>query len=155
MKYKDLVTINQGWNSLQEYGINALTGEADTYSFRILCDLSEKGVLLLVSFLGGAVTFNDTSNWNSHVGDDPAVSTVMLPYSIYHDLCRFILFHVEKKTYVYEFESGQMTGTDESLAEDKDIRLGIKNTYVNYGKLRNSQPNEGGRNIHIATGRVT
>lgn len=153
MDYKDLVTIQQGWNNLQEYGINALTGEADSYSLRLLCDLSQKGKDLMESFLGDTVSFKDGSNWNSHVGEDQAVAAVMLPYSILGDLCRFILFHVEQKTYVYEFHSGQFSGTNEKF--DDDLLQDTKNNYVNYGKLRNSQPNEGGRNVHAFTGRVT
>lgn len=105
------------------------------------------------SFLGGTVIFTDKSNWNGYVGEDLAVAAVMLPYSIYNDLCRFILFHVEQKIYVHEFNSGQFVGTNEKW--DDDILHDIKNTYVNRGRLSNSQPNEGGRNIHTATGRST
>jgi len=153
MNYEDLVTVQQGWNNLQEYGINALTGEADAYSMRLLCDLNQDGVKLMQSFLGDTLTFNEGSNWNAQVNGINSIASVMLPYSILGDLCRFILFHVEQKIYVHEMHSGQFTGTNEKFSED--ILQDVKNTYVNYGKLRNAQANEGGRNVHAFSGRVT
>lgn len=153
-KYDDIVTIQTGWHTLQQYGINALTGEADSYSLRILCDLSLEGVQLMEGFMGNTVKLTEGTNWNGWVGNDLAVSSIMLPYSVFDDLRRYILFHIEHKVYVYHFKSGQMSGTMESVLEDID-KEDLENTYVNYGAMKGSQDNIGGRNVHAATGRVT
>lgn len=84
------------WNCLRKYGIQYLTGEADAYSMRMLCDVNEEGKQLLETFFGGNVEIKQGSNWNSTVNGKPAVGSIMLPYSIFQDLAVFCLFHVDR-----------------------------------------------------------
>ena len=63
---------------LTQFGINPLTGEACAYGLRVLCDVSQEGAALLTQFLGAA-TLALHPNWNSRVGERPAVASVLLP----------------------------------------------------------------------------
>jgi hypothetical protein len=76
---------------MPKFGINVLTGEACGLGMRLLCDLTEKGKLLIEEFFGGCLTLQAGSNWNSNVGDEPAVASVMLPHSIWLELAAFAL----------------------------------------------------------------
>ena len=53
------------WQDLEPYGIIPLTGEADSLSFRLLCDLTPIGESIVGRMLGGNVEFRQGSNWNS------------------------------------------------------------------------------------------
>lgn len=148
-------------NDLQKYGINPLTGEACAYSMRTLCDLSEKGVDLLREFLGLMVVLNPQTqfpkNWNSKVGDDPAVASFMLPNGMYGDLCKFILFHVEKMHYVYRSPDGGWYGyslSDFNLNAAAFKRLEESGEWERWVNTRSEAEAEGSRNIHQATGRT-
>ena len=75
---------------LTNFGVNPLTDEACAYGLRILCDLSTSGVNLLTQFLG-ANTLALSPNWNSRVGEQPAVASVMLPRETLGPLLIFAL----------------------------------------------------------------
>lgn len=86
-------------DQLTEYGIKWLTGESCKYSMRGLCDLSQKGRLNVCEFLGiGAPDL--PRNWNTTVGSDPAVASIMLTRTTLRELTRFLL-HKEGFTHVY------------------------------------------------------
>lgn len=77
---------------LTQFGVNPLTGEACAHNLRILCDLSTSGVTLLTQFLGvNTLTHALTPNWNSRVGERPAVASVMLPRETLRPLLVFAL----------------------------------------------------------------
>lgn len=103
---------------LVQFGINPLTGEACAYSMRILCDLSEKGCENLSAFFGlprPQVTFQP--NWNSKVGEDDAVASIMLVRSLVPDLGRFLLYR---------------DGADVVIGEPDGAMLGLSNTDENF-----------------------
>lgn len=75
---------------LINFGVNPLTGEACAYGLRILCDASQEGVALLTQFLGTA-TLALSPNWNSRVGERPAVASVLLPRETLRPLHVFAL----------------------------------------------------------------
>lgn len=60
---------------LKELGINILTGERCNIGIRLLCDLSEKGVETIQNHIGFTPS---AENWNSYVGEDKAVKSIML-----------------------------------------------------------------------------
>lgn len=73
------------WNGLAEFGINALTGEADRTGQRILCDLTQPGKEVVCDLLGLPGNIQLTSCWNSGVG------SMMLPYNLFKDLAAWCL----------------------------------------------------------------
>lgn len=142
---------------LVQFGINPLTGEACAYSMRLLCDLSEKGCENLSAFFGlprGQVLFQ--SNWNSKVGEDDAVGSIMLVRSLVPDLSRFMLY-MDGADMVIEQPDGTMLGlweTDEyferyqSYAETEQAHGEGYRIWRNFGKGTT------GRNKHAFTGRT-
>lgn len=142
-----------GWGDLKQYGINYLTGEACAYSMRLLCDLSEEGADLMRRFFG--LPHNATFNpqWNSMVGDKPAVASVLLSRGLFDDLCRFILLSCDMDI-VLKSPDGSWCGYArpneavmlmvDGVAENKSWQV-----YRNY---RVGIP--GDRNQHAFTGRT-
>lgn len=152
-----------GWNDLTQFGINALTGESCAYSMRLLCDLNEDGVDLMRQFLGLPATVGMeelysqfSSNWNSRVGDKPAIASIMLPRGVYDDLCRFIIF---LKTYDYALKDngGGWSGYTAVWLTQHRITA-VKMEELHEGRLyrnpRNPEASVGSRNVHQATNRT-
>jgi len=75
------------YDSLEEYGIKFLTGEACALGNRKLFDLTEKGARRVEKFLGGAVGFREGSNANPG-----AVASVLLPSSVIPDIALHIMW---------------------------------------------------------------
>jgi hypothetical protein len=74
------------WHDLRQFGVEALTGEACRVGTRILCDLTPAGAGIVCDLLGiSEGTLADS--WNS----GKAVSSIMLPYSLWHDLAVWCL----------------------------------------------------------------
>ena len=141
-------------NDLKGYGINPLTGEADRYSFRILCDLSQEGVALICEFLGIQPGCFPT-NWNSTVGNEPAVASVMLTRDTLWELARFALLHVDQCDIVVDNQGFVGLNYDERYTEEylrTANELGHR-VYRNYGKT-SSAPGIGSRNTHAFSGRT-
>jgi hypothetical protein len=78
-------------NDLQQLGINTLTGEACRLGMRLLCDLSEEGAELVIEFLGLPYGTKLYDNWNSMVGTEPAVASIMLTRESLWGLGKFAL----------------------------------------------------------------
>lgn len=70
----------RNWNSLEEFGIFFITGEACNIDLRILCDLNQQGIELWRHITGSEPT-NDAMN----VLDEGA-KCVMIPDSMIQDL---------------------------------------------------------------------
>lgn len=81
----------RSWRDLEDFGIDALTGEACGYAMRLLCDVTESGKALIESFFGGRIELTPGGNWNRGSDDDPHVGSVLLPRSILRDLAAFCL----------------------------------------------------------------
>lgn len=157
---------NLSFSTINDIGINPLTGEACAYSMRTLCDLSQEGANLVADYLG-ILTYPGpvfTKNWNSMVGHSMAVGSVMLEHTAFGPLMRFALFR-KGFEYVYE-NSGDWIGGDLIGLNDSDIEgRPILSMYVETpekfgGKIHrnpafnSSQPREGSRNVHAFTGRA-
>jgi hypothetical protein len=85
---------------LERYGIVPLTGEADALSFRILCDLTRTGVLVVREALGlpktGETQPQFAANWNDGTDSNPHVASIMLDSNIWHTLGIIALLEIEK-----------------------------------------------------------
>jgi hypothetical protein len=88
---KDTIHIDS-WRSLSQLGINALTGEADRLSMRLLCDLNDEGRELVLDYLGLPADTHMADNWNQQVDGLPAVASVMLHRESYRQIAEFGLF---------------------------------------------------------------
>lgn len=146
------------WADFREYGINFLTGEACAFSMRLLCDLSEKGQEVVTDFLGLPSSIQLAPSWNSHVGEAPAVASVMLPRGLFQELARFIAFAVLGHKYVvimpdssvHSYEDGYIESNGLTLEKAKSLLQG--DWYTNCRS--SSAPQVGSRNVHAATGRA-
>lgn len=147
------------WDSLRQYGINALTGEADAYCMRLLCDVSAAGKKLIEDFFGNTVTVREGSNWNSSVGNDPAVGSILLPYDLRTELGAFIGLHVVMAAAVVVYkETGNVTFlmTREDIERFREIMSDAQgNIFGCYIKINMAGPGSvRGRNVHQFSGRV-
>lgn len=147
------------WSGLQQFGINALTGEACKYRMRLLCDMNEDGIELIRDFLGMQIVLNPKAqfadNWNSAVNGKPALVSIMLPRGIFDDLCKFALMRAGM-VWVVRTPSGDWMGyTDEDVVHYGLTRekLQMSNEWL---VCANPTPAGGGsRNQHAFTGRTT
>lgn len=146
------------WNDLKPFGINILTGEACSYSMRLLCDLNEDGVEIFEHFLSvRREGFAD--NWNTYVGEKAAIASIMIPYTIFRDLTTFILLY-KGHDYVMSTETTVIGMTTEEYKKHSDdlkdsflSETGQVQTSINPATFSKA-PNVGGRNVHSFTGRI-
>ena len=148
------------YSDLAKYGINPLTGEADAYSRRLLCDLNQEGIILLTAYLGFAHTKAAEqafpANMNTTVGELPAVASCMLARAVLPDLMIFALLHVEHFDYVYEGH-GDYVGfnQEDGLAVDYYRERAGEDGHLHQNcAKRSNHPHIGDRNIHQMSGRV-
>lgn len=129
-------------NELKKYGIIWLTGEADPYALRVLCDLTDAGQNLIKEFLGLS-DISTFKNWNSSEG---ATGSFLLPRCMYMDLVKFIMFHVEGMDCVSECYNGYHGYKSETV---ETAHESFKEKLIwNYNKTRSN------RNVHAMSGRV-
>ncbi|OAM91627.1 hypothetical protein AW736_02175 [Termitidicoccus mucosus] len=74
----------------EDLGIKYLTAESCAFGMRILCDLNEDGVALVKNFFGCEPLH---ANWNSHVGNKPAIRSVMLSPFAFPELWIHAMIH--------------------------------------------------------------
>lgn len=148
------------WTDFKEFGINYLTGESCAYGMRALCDVSNKGRETLCSFLGLPYDTAFAENWNSMVGDDPAIGSMLIPRGLFKELARYIAFNVLNFKYVVEMPNGYVHAYADGYFEDNGLTLakarGILNGnwYTNHA-LSATGAVVGGRNVHAFSGRAT
>lgn len=150
-------------SKLPRIGINPLTSESCAYGLRTLCDLNAQGVELVQAFLG----LNDEAflpNWNSAVGEYPAVASVMLTRTALHDLMLFAL--LRDYHYVVEADGIVFSGFNaEDIQQSPMLALylvgeahGMKEGRVRLHRnisYRSQQPRIGDRNVHACSARTT
>lgn len=87
-----------GLRDLVDYGIDPLTGEADGLGFRVLCDVSERGLRLLNLAYGAE--FKLAEPWNRGRPGHESVGSLMLThdahmllgiFALLEDHCRLVL----------------------------------------------------------------
>lgn len=70
-------------NDLREFGIEPLTGEADSLGFRVLCDLTTRGAKIVSETFGLTGKSAFPENWNCGSKDVPHIGSVMLAHDAY------------------------------------------------------------------------
>ena len=143
---------------LGQYGIVALTREADNLNYRVLCDVTQKGKELLEKVLGiKELQLHD--NWNNGSDDDPHIGSILLSHNMIVDIAVIALLDSGHHT-VYHIEE-QMTnyiinyvvGISESdKREEYDIKEYHNEKIVRKYSYKNT--NHCDRNNHLMSGRT-
>lgn len=162
-----MLTNIESSNPLQDFGVNMLTGEACAFSMRVLCDLNEDGASLIRDFLGlghGTTREVFAENWNSTVGDSPAIASVMLTREVIPALIRFAMFRQGYQFFLTFNESwgGIAFDSEDATGNNSMLQLYIDGTAAMlandkarlYRNPRGNHPRVGSRNVHAFTGRA-
>jgi hypothetical protein len=118
------------WEDLRQLGINMLTGESCGYSLRLLCDVSEEGKALLADYFG-MPGIQLAANWNSRVGEQPAVGSIMLSRKLLMPLAEFALLR-KGALAVVESDSMIMGVFDQTLLDryGENTNLAIRRNFA-------------------------
>lgn len=152
---RDTIVLRQ-WSDLEQFGIHCLTGEACAFSMRLLCDVNEDGLALLADFWG-VPELEAAPPMNHTVNKKPAIGSVMLARSCFHDLAHFAFFADGALAY-YDANANERTYGQELIgiySEDRlkqyvDNNMNLRRNHA----LASRQPRVGSRNVHQATGRA-
>lgn len=157
-------TIHIGsWADMQQFGINALTGEACAYAMRLLCDVNEDGRDLVVEYFGLRAAQHEgeevlPANWNSLVDGKPAVGSIMLHRQSLLQVAEFALQRSEPLAIVYKGgESVMGVYTPHMLDEYRkliDNWPATTHRWTMRTIAASAHPHVGSRNVHAATGRT-
>jgi hypothetical protein len=139
------------WSDLRPYGIDLLTGEACGLSYRLLCDVTDKGRGLLQKAMGlpGLVL---AEPWNVGNAQEPNVGSIMLPHCMLVPLGIFALLENDcreiwlcKNEFLIGVEFSDSPATVRAMEDfaERDIvrRLAYRGT-------------AGDRNVHQMSGRI-
>jgi len=153
MHDKDFTTINS-WRDLIPFGINSLTMESCAYNMRMLCDLSEEGVLLLQNYFG----FTENcfaKNWNRKVGDKKSVASIMLSTNSFSDIACFALLQngYEVAVKYKDTVDGMSRRTYKTLREEHPTIFHKSNILFAPTTQDSYSPSINGRNVHAYSGR--
>jgi hypothetical protein len=145
-------TINS-WDDLRPLGIDALTGEACGLSYRLLCDVTERGKLTIQKALG-VNTLDLPENWNSGTEEKPHVGSVMLAPEFLLPLAIFALLE-DGCVEVWRTRSGSLVGIEPS--DSSEHVESLRQFYVDrddFVRRYTYGGTAGDRNIHQMTRRI-
>jgi hypothetical protein len=132
------------WESLRAYGINALTGEACSLMYRILCDITEDGKRVIEKSL--SCELKPPENWNAG-----AVGSIMLAPEMLVPISVFALLEAGcRECYVI---GDAVVGIEQSDSDADVERLlhvhqdAVRRHFAYHGP-------HGDRNLHQMSGRV-
>lgn len=91
--------------NLKDYGIDMLTGEACSFSLRILCDVTEQGKSLLERYFG-VDKIDFAPNWNHGSDEHPNIGSITIGRHSLNDIRVFCGLSVS--AYVMVEASGQV-----------------------------------------------
>ncbi|WP_146118972.1 hypothetical protein [Blastopirellula marina] len=136
-----------GWRDLEQFGIEALTGEACGLMYRILFDVTEHGKHILEKCFGCGVELAEA--WNRGTDEKPHIGSIMLSNEMLIPLGIFALLEsgcseVWKSEHV-------LLGVEPF---DESDRLDAVRRH--HGEMRrfSYRGTAGDRNTHVATGRT-
>jgi hypothetical protein len=137
------------WDDLIPYGIDPLTGEACGLGYRILCDLTDQGRVILEKCLGAA-TVVPHLQWNSGTKEHPHTGSIMLAPEMLPAVAVFALLESGCKE-VWRTKEGTHLGIE---ATDPPEQIAMVQSA--YGPMRRFayKGTAGDRNVHVMSGRV-
>jgi len=152
----------KGFRDLEKHGIDALTGEACGYGYRILCDLTERGLKLVAECFGMDAELMRValpSNWNSK-----GVRSIMLAPQMLIPLAVFACFE-SNCSKVYIMYDDSVVGI-ETTDKPEDVEMWLSWNQGKYCEECRRYGAGGGvcfqytnthtsRNMHQMSGRTT
>jgi len=141
------------WDDLRPFGIDLLTGEACGLSYRLLCDVTQKGKQTIQKALGVA-NLELPDNWNRGDPQDPHVGSIMLVPELFIPLAIFALLD-HGCPEVWRTKTGGLVGIES--ADDLERIAAVKRLYTdadNFVRRYAYAGTAGDRNRHEMTGRV-
>ena len=134
------------WDHLRPFGIEALTGEACSLMYRVLCDLTENGKRIVERCLSVQI---QSENWNRGSDAAPHVASIMVTNEMLVPLAVFAL--LESGCREVWVTNRAAIGVDPDDSEDDVER--IKCVYKPVRRFAYHGPFED-RNQHQMSGRV-
>ena len=141
------------WDDLRPFGIDLLTGEACGLSYRLLCDVTQKGKQTIQKALGVA-DLGLPDNRNGGDPHDPHVGSIMLVPELFIPLAIFALLEHGCRE-VWRTKSGGLIGIEP--ADDPERVAAVQRLHTetdNFMRRYAYAGTAGDRNQHQMTGRV-
>lgn len=133
---------------LEDYGIDALTGESDAHMYRILCDVTKKGKAIIERVMD--IGLNLHPNWNSGKKHDPHIGSLLLPQEFVPSIAAFALLTDTEVSEVWLLKNGTALGFG---VEDVETKEALRKMYD--GEIRHIfRPRPSDRNLHQMSGRT-
>ena len=134
------------WDDLRPYGIVVLTGEACSFAYRILCDLTATGKRAVERCFSVQIT---SESWNSGSAADPHVGSIMLSRETFLPLAVFAMLESGCKE-VWLAEHPAIAVED----DDSEVQVELmKKVAKPHRRFAFHGPNQD-RNQHQMSGRV-
>jgi len=134
------------WDHLRPYGIVALTGEACSLMYRILCDLTQQGKCIVERCLSVQI---HSESWNRGSEGDPHVASIMLSEEMIVPLAVFALLDAGcREVWVTDHAAIGIEATDPDATVErmKELRR-PRRRFAFHGPHQD-------RNLHQMSGRV-
>ena len=140
------------WNDLSAFGIYVLTGEADAYGLRLLCDVTQEGKDTLSAFFGSP-ELAVAAPWNGN-----GIGSVMLPRSVWEDLAAFCLLRSGCEV-VIVYKNGTIRGYDGTRRKQLDLDETLADASFRSANIDRvvyalTGPRCGDRMVHAMSGRA-
>ena len=138
------------WNDLGRYGITPVTGESCGVGYRLLCDVTAQGKIVLEKCFG-TPNLNLPESWSRGSENAPHVGSVMFPHEMLQPLAVFALLESNcKEVYLIR---GSVYGVEESDGPSaiEDVK---RLCNVEYARRLSYSGTAGDRNVHQFSGRV-
>lgn len=137
------------WNDLIPYGIDMLTGEACGLSYRLLCDVTDKG-RNLIKKLFGMPDLSLAAPWNGGSEKEPHTGSIMLTQSMLVPLGVFALLEAGC-TEVWLCEGEALIGIEPG---DRPDEVKVWREYTKVVRTFSYRGTAGDRNVHVMSGRI-
>ena len=138
------------WNDLEPFGIVLLTGEACGLSYRLLCDVTAQGKMVLEKCFG-TPNLNLPERWNRGSEQNPHVGCIMLTREMLQPLAVFALLESGcKEVYLVKDSVHGVEETDPPTAIENVKRW----SNVDYARRLAYTGTARDRNVHVMSGRV-
>lgn len=140
----------RSWDDLRPYGVVLLTGESCGLSYRLLCDVTDRGRAIIEKCLGVRITFAES--WNRGTDDEPHTGSILLAPEMLVPLGVFALLEtgctevwlIERWLLGIEYDDkADAIAAAHEMHGEKLVRR------FRYGGTA------GDRNIHTMSGRIT
>ena len=141
------------WDDLRPFGIDLLTGEACGLSYRLLCDVTQKGKQTIQKALGVA-DLGLPDNWNRGDPHDPHVGSIMLVPELFIPLAIFALLEHGCRE-VWRTKSGGLIGIESTDAPERvEAVQRVCTETDNFMRRYAYAGTAGDRNQHQMSGRI-